>query len=140
MAKGFRIQIPSSSPEIDLCEVYLAKGKDNFDSGWLVTKLIPNAFINRQIIISAAINKPNIQISATMDSTKKPFRIAILLGKIEPIDRKIYQVFNFKYNEEGELAVYWNNWEIQKAEWNGVRLKTFKTTKSQIIQKNESIS
>jgi len=130
MEKKFRIQIPSSCPQINLCEVFLSEGKDIFESGWMVTKLIPNAFMNRQIIVSSAINKPNIQISATMDSTKKPFRIAVLLGKIEPIDRKIYQVFSFKHNEEAELVIYWNDWEIQKAEWNGVRLKTFKTTRS----------
>ena len=128
MEKKFRIQIPSDCPQIDLCEIFLPKGKDNFDTGWMVTKLVPNAFINKQIIVSVAMNKPSIQISATMDSTKKPLRIAILLGKMKPIDRKIYETFNFKHNEKAELVVHWNDWEIKKAEWNGVKLKIFKTT------------
>lgn len=129
MAKGFRIQIPSSCPEIDLCEIYLPKGKDCFDTGWMVTKLIPNAFTKNKVIASAAVNPPNIQITATMDPTKAPLRIAVLLGKTEPMDRKIFEVAHFKPKEKAELVVYWRDWKIQKAEWNGIELRNFKTKK-----------
>lgn len=129
MAKEFRIQIPSSCPEIDLCEVLLPKGKDQFDTGWMVTRLISNAFADNKIIVSAAVNPPNIQINATMDSTKTPLRVAVLLGKTEPLDRKIFEVTHFKSKEKVELVVYWSDWKIQKAEWNGIELIHFKAKK-----------
>ena len=52
MIKNSRTQIPSSCPEIKLCEICLPKGANIFDSGWMVTKFIPNAFQNKKVIVS----------------------------------------------------------------------------------------
>lgn len=123
MNKPFRIEIKSNSPEVSLCEVFLSNGSSNFETGWMNTEFIPNILNSGKIVASAAINIPNIQVTATLDPTKQKPRVAVLLGKIDPMDRKIVEIEDISNsNDKSSLAVFWKDWKITEVRWNDNKL------------------
>jgi len=124
MSSIFGITISSSSPEIVACQVFLPRGPTAFQSGWMVTRFIPGILKTNKIVVSAAINPPNIQVSATLDTIRDKPRIAVLIGRVDPSDRKVVEIS--REQEGDELTIYWNDWKIGDIEWSGKKLGQLK--------------
>lgn len=122
MNKPFRIEIKSNSPEISLCEVFLSNGSSSFETGWMNTEFIPNILNSGKIIASTAINIPNIQVTATLDPTKQKPRVVVLLGKVDPVDRRIVEINKVQNDNKNSLVVFWKNWKITEIRWNDNKL------------------
>jgi len=126
--KPFRIQIPSSAPEIKSAEVFLPKGEGNYKDGWFVTILSEKAFEGEKLVLSS-FPKPNFQIAATFDFRPKRKRIAFLVGKTQPISKLIVKIpDNVDSMKDDKVVVYWDNWLLKRAEWDGNALEVIKGT------------
>lgn len=121
--KPFRIQIRSSSPEINFAEVFLPKGDGNYDTGWYVIKLNPEAFIGEKVVMSG-VPKSDFQITAAIDFRKSQRRIVFAIGKTEPTSHLVVKLpKTIDSSGKNEIVVYWKNWKFEKAEWNNELLE-----------------
>lgn len=126
--KPFRVQAQSSSPKISSAEVFLPKGKGEYETGWFVSTLSPKAFEGEKIVISA-FPRQDFQIAATLDFRQKKRRIVFLLGKLEPFSRLVVSMpAKINPEKENKVVVYWSGWKLEKAEWNGEELAKIKDT------------
>lgn len=123
MSEPFKITIQSSAPEIVSCEVFLSGGQSSYETGWMVTKFVSGILKTGKVVSSIALNPPNIQVSATLDTTKEHPRIAVLVGIKNPMDRKVVEISNQGGNGGHELTVFWNNWIIGDVKWSGESLR-----------------
>jgi hypothetical protein len=119
--KPFSISLPKGAPETGSCEIFLPKGRSNFETGWIVMEFKPEALDQGKVIGNGAVNMPNIQITATLDSTGPKTKLNVLLGNENPLDQKNI-VLDKKNDQMHNLQINWENWKITNVEWDNEKV------------------
>ncbi len=101
-----------ASPEIWSAEIHIPDDQD-FGTGTFTTNFAPKALVPTRVISSAMVNRPNCQISVTVNPNGK---VAVVLGRTGPLDQAIFRLPQYvKKGPAYTLTIQFAAWHIFSA-------------------------
>ena len=101
-----------ASPEILSAEIHIPDDKD-LGTGTFTINLAPKALTPAKVISSAMVNRPNFQISVTVNPNGN---VAVMLGRTNPLDSAIFRLpQDVKRGPAHTLTIQFTAWHIFSA-------------------------